>query len=217
MQAERALLEGEDRREILARLPVCMTPAQLHELQGSGWLVRAYRGAAVDYVQALLAFSRQSSRFRAGYRRAPDWGCWAAGLGIAAPSRPCAAGRRASGAAGGGGPSPAPQRRSSINRPPLWSGSCWMPWRCRPEVRPPCSGVAATLRSLGNARPAAGSSAGSTDRRRIYILPTRQGYAFALLLLLLFLWSINYSNSTGFTFLLSAVALNSMGGRTIIC
>ena len=50
------------------------------------------------------------------------------------------------------------------------------------------------------------------DRRRIYILPTRQGYAFALLLFLLFLWSINYSNSMGFafTFLLAAVALNSM-------
>ncbi len=57
------------------------------------------------------------------------------------------------------------------------------------------------------------------DRRRIYILPTRQGYAFALLLLLLFLWSINYSNSMGFafTFLLSAVALNSMWRRTTIC
>lgn len=50
------------------------------------------------------------------------------------------------------------------------------------------------------------------DRRRIYILPTLQGYAFALLLLLLFLWSINYSNSMGFafTFLLAAVALNTM-------
>ena len=49
-------------------------------------------------------------------------------------------------------------------------------------------------------------------RRRIYILPTRQGYAFACLLFLLFLWSINYSNSMGFafTFLLAAVALNSM-------
>ncbi len=49
-------------------------------------------------------------------------------------------------------------------------------------------------------------------RRRIYILPTGQGYAFAALLLLLFLWSINYSNSMGFafTFLLAAVALNSM-------
>jgi len=49
-------------------------------------------------------------------------------------------------------------------------------------------------------------------RRRIYILPTAQGYAFATLLFLLFLWSINYSNSMGFafTFLLAAVALNSM-------
>lgn len=50
------------------------------------------------------------------------------------------------------------------------------------------------------------------SRRRIYILPTRHGYAFAALLFLLFLWSINYSNSMGFafTFLLAAVALNSM-------
>ena len=50
------------------------------------------------------------------------------------------------------------------------------------------------------------------DRRRIYILPTSQGYAFAALLFLLFLWAINYSNSMGFafTFLLAAVALNSM-------
>lgn len=50
------------------------------------------------------------------------------------------------------------------------------------------------------------------DRRRIYILPTPQGYAFSLLLLLLFVWSINYSNSMGFafTFLLAAVALNTM-------
>jgi uncharacterized protein (DUF58 family) len=50
------------------------------------------------------------------------------------------------------------------------------------------------------------------ERRRIYILPTGQGYAFATLLFLLFLWAVNYSNSMGFafTFLLAAVALNSM-------
>jgi len=50
------------------------------------------------------------------------------------------------------------------------------------------------------------------ERRRIYILPTRYGYAFAALLFVLFLWSINYSNSMGFafTFLLVAVAHNSM-------
>lgn len=50
------------------------------------------------------------------------------------------------------------------------------------------------------------------ERRRIYILPTRYGYAFALLLVVLFLWSVNYSNSMGFafTFLLAALAHNSM-------
>ena len=50
------------------------------------------------------------------------------------------------------------------------------------------------------------------ERRRIYILPTRYGFAFAALLFVLFLWSINYSNSMGFafTFLLVAVAHNSM-------
>ncbi len=50
------------------------------------------------------------------------------------------------------------------------------------------------------------------ERRRLYILPTRYGYAFAALLFVLFLWSVNYSNSMGFafTFLLVAVAHNSM-------
>lgn len=50
------------------------------------------------------------------------------------------------------------------------------------------------------------------ERRRIYILPTRYGYAFAALLFVLFLWSVNYSNSMGFafTFLLVAIAHNSM-------
>lgn len=49
-------------------------------------------------------------------------------------------------------------------------------------------------------------------RKRIYILPARSGYGFALTLLILFLWSINYSNSMGFVlvFLLAATALNAM-------
>lgn len=43
--------------------------------------------------------------------------------------------------------------------------------------------------------------------RRIYILPTRQGFAFALLLLIMLLGSINYSNSLGYflTFLLAGL------------
>ena len=45
-------------------------------------------------------------------------------------------------------------------------------------------------------------------QRRIFILPTRQGYFFAFVLLLLLLSSINYSLSLGFvlTFLLGSMA-----------
>lgn len=43
--------------------------------------------------------------------------------------------------------------------------------------------------------------------RRVYILPTRQGFSFALLLLIMLLGSINYSNSLGYflTFLLASL------------
>jgi uncharacterized protein (DUF58 family) len=49
-------------------------------------------------------------------------------------------------------------------------------------------------------------------RRRIYILPTRYGGLFTLLLLLMLIGSINYNNSLGFalTFLMGSVALVSM-------
>ncbi|RUQ40166.1 MAG: AAA family ATPase [Candidatus Competibacteraceae bacterium] len=64
-RAERLLLEGEDRREMLARLPASMTPEQLHEAQGRVAGIHA-APPLLDYVQALLAFSRQSGRFRGG-------------------------------------------------------------------------------------------------------------------------------------------------------
>lgn len=45
--------------------------------------------------------------------------------------------------------------------------------------------------------------------RRVYILPTRQGLAFALLLFIMLLGSINYSNSLGYflTFLLASLSV----------
>ncbi len=64
-QAERLLLEGEDRREVLARLPACLTPAQLHEAQARVAGIHV-APPLLDYIQALLAFSRQSSQFRGG-------------------------------------------------------------------------------------------------------------------------------------------------------
>lgn len=49
-------------------------------------------------------------------------------------------------------------------------------------------------------------------RRRIYVLPTRYGFVFALILLVMLLGSINYNNSMGYalTFLLAGMALISI-------
>ena len=48
--------------------------------------------------------------------------------------------------------------------------------------------------------------------RRLYILPTRFGYLFAVMLVMLFLAAINYQNSMGFvlTFMLTALAIISL-------
>lgn len=47
------------------------------------------------------------------------------------------------------------------------------------------------------------------SQRRVYILPTKQGLAFALLLFIMLLGSINYSNSLGYflTFLLASLSV----------
>jgi MoxR-like ATPase len=64
-QAERALLAGRDRRELLAELGPVMSPAQLVQAQA---LARAVTvsPALLDYVQALLEYSRRSPHFLAG-------------------------------------------------------------------------------------------------------------------------------------------------------
>jgi MoxR-like ATPase len=63
--AERALLAGEDRRELLARLGPVMSPAELRSAQA---LVREVHvaGPLLDYVQALLAETRSGRWFRQG-------------------------------------------------------------------------------------------------------------------------------------------------------
>lgn len=50
------------------------------------------------------------------------------------------------------------------------------------------------------------------DRKRIYILPTRQGIAFAMALAVMLAGSMNYNNSLGYvlTFLLASLALVSL-------
>jgi uncharacterized protein (DUF58 family) len=50
------------------------------------------------------------------------------------------------------------------------------------------------------------------NRRTIYILPTGAGYTFFVVLFVMLLWAINYTNSLAFvlTFLLATIALNAM-------
>lgn len=63
--AERALLRGDDRRAQLGAIRPLMTPAELVALQARVGEVHV-SDALLDYVQALLAFSRDSARFREG-------------------------------------------------------------------------------------------------------------------------------------------------------
>jgi MoxR-like ATPase len=63
--AERALLAGVDRRQLIARLQPGMTPGQLRALQIQARAVHV-SDALLDYVQALLAHSRTVSLYEIG-------------------------------------------------------------------------------------------------------------------------------------------------------
>ena len=63
--AERALLAGTDRRDLLATLEPCMTPAELVELQENAQAVHV-APALLDYVQAIVAYTRRSPDYAAG-------------------------------------------------------------------------------------------------------------------------------------------------------
>ncbi len=63
--AERALLAGADRREMLTALSPCLTPAELVALQAEAARVHV-APALLDYVQALIEYTRRSSDYVAG-------------------------------------------------------------------------------------------------------------------------------------------------------
>jgi len=60
--AERALLQGEDRRDLLAAMKPAMSPQELASLQHSAHQVHA-SGALLDYVQALADHTRRSADY----------------------------------------------------------------------------------------------------------------------------------------------------------
>lgn len=63
--AERALLRGENRRDLLERLQPRMQPAELLTLQREAQAVHV-SDALLDYVQALVAHTRQSADYAGG-------------------------------------------------------------------------------------------------------------------------------------------------------
>ena len=63
--AERELLAGVDRRDMLANLPACLTPADLHLHQENVKRVHVAE-PLLDYVQALVMHTRQSPEWRNG-------------------------------------------------------------------------------------------------------------------------------------------------------
>src|SRR5688500_3919169 len=63
--AERALLSGTDRRDMLATLDPCMSPAEPMELQSNIQKIHA-APALLDYVQAIVEHARRSPEYVAG-------------------------------------------------------------------------------------------------------------------------------------------------------
>ena len=64
-EAERALLSGSDRRDLLATLDPCMTAAELMELQAGVQRVHV-APALLDYVQAIVEHTRRSPDYITG-------------------------------------------------------------------------------------------------------------------------------------------------------
>jgi len=63
--AERALLYGSDRRDLLAGMDACVAPGELVELQGDAQRVHV-SPALLDYVQAIVEHTRRAPEFAAG-------------------------------------------------------------------------------------------------------------------------------------------------------
>ena len=64
-EAERQLLSGTDRRDLLSALEACMTPAELVELQAGVEKIHV-APALLDYVQAIVEHTRRSPDYVAG-------------------------------------------------------------------------------------------------------------------------------------------------------
>lgn len=64
-EAERTLLQGADRREMIAGLDTCLAPGDLMNLQSMVKTVHA-SGALLDYIQGLVEHTRRSPEYTTG-------------------------------------------------------------------------------------------------------------------------------------------------------
>lgn len=64
-EAERALLMGQDRRELLETLTPCVNPKALMEAQAHARGIHT-SGALLDYVQAIVQYTRRSAQYVSG-------------------------------------------------------------------------------------------------------------------------------------------------------
>ena len=90
--AERALLEGRDRRSLLAETSPILTPETLMAEQQRAAVLHV-APALIDYVQALAAHTRTAPEWKAGLSPRAGLGLLAAArsLGAARRPRPCTA------------------------------------------------------------------------------------------------------------------------------
>ena len=64
-EAERTLLQGADRRDMIASLDACLRPGELMDLQSKAKAVHA-SGPLLDYIQALVEHTRRSPDYTTG-------------------------------------------------------------------------------------------------------------------------------------------------------
>jgi MoxR-like ATPase len=63
--AERALLQGVDRRDLIASIEPCLRPGELVQLQAAVETINA-SAALIDYIQALIEYTRRSPDYLSG-------------------------------------------------------------------------------------------------------------------------------------------------------
>ncbi len=226
---ERQLLLGQDRRDLLATLPSTLSPQQLLLMQTMVPKVHVSE-ALLDYVQAIVRYTRESPLFEAGIsprasigllRAAQAWALIHGHPGVMPEDVQAVL-------AGVVGHRLKPRDESAPKTPneigqfvlkevagslvaDAQSGRATMNFAINIDF-----GIARRLRQLSRrwARKRHGVDPDplTLPTRRIYIIPTGMGIAFALMLTAMFIGAMNYGNNLalGLTFLLGSLALTAM-------